>query len=110
MKINISGHHLEVTQGLKDHVEKRVRKLESHSHKILEIKILLSVNNITHNAEGNIYLIKTDFHAKCSSSDMYQSIDLLISKLDKQIIKYNEKVKDHSAQSNIKRTDFTSEN
>ena len=110
MEINISGHHLEVTQGLKDHIEKRVRKLEGHSHKILEIKILLSVNNITHNAEGNIYLPKTDFHAKCSSSDMYQSIDLLISKLDKQIIKYNEKIKDRSSQSNIKREVFTSEN
>ena len=110
MEINISGHHLEVTQGLKDHIKKRVRKLESHSDKILEIKILLSVDNITHNAEGNIYLPKTDFHARCSSSDMYQSIDLLISKLDKQIIKYYEKIKDHSAQSNIKRTDFPSEN
>ena len=28
MEINISGHHLEVTQGLKDYVEKKVRKLE----------------------------------------------------------------------------------
>ena len=110
MEINISGHHLEVTQSLKDYVEKKVRKLESHLQKILEIKILLSVNNITHNAEGNIYLPKTDFHAKCSSSDMYQSIDLLISKLDKQIIKYNEKIKNRSSQSNIKRADFTSEN
>lgn len=110
MEINISGHHLEVTQGLKDYVEKKVRKLESHLQKILEIKILLSVDKITHNAEGNIYLPKTDFHAKCSSSDMYQSIDLLISKLDKQIIKYNEKIKDHSSQSNMKRTDFTSKN
>ena len=110
MQINISGHHLEVTQGLKNHIEKKVKKLESHSQKIFEIKILLSIDNITHNAEGNIYLPKTDFHAKCSSSDMYQSIDLLISKLDKQIIKYNEKIKDHSSQSNIKRTDFTSEN
>ena len=110
MEINISGHHLEVTQGLKDHVEKKVRKLESHSQKILEIKILLSVDNITHNAEGNIYFPKNDFHAKCSSSDMYQSIDLLINKLDKQIIKYNEKIKDHSSQINIKKTDFTAEN
>ena len=84
--------------------------MEINLQKILEIKILLSVDKITHNAEGNIYLPKTDFHAKCSSSDMYQSIDLLISKLDKQIIKYNEKIKDHSSQSNMKRTDFTSKN
>ena len=86
MKINIIGHHLEITDGLKDHIGKKLKKIEGHSQEISEIKIILSVDNITHNAEGNIYLHKTDLHAKCSSSDMYQSIDLLVSKIDKQII------------------------
>ena len=70
----------------------------------------MSIENITHNAEGNIYLHKTDLHAKCSSSDMYQSIDLLVSKLDKQIIKHKDKIKSHQSHKNIKRTDFSAEN
>ena len=41
---------------------------------------------------------------------MYQSIDLLIDKLDKQIIKHNDKIKNNHFQNNIKRTDFSSEN
>ena len=110
MEINITGHQLEITEGLKGHIEKKIRKLKGHSHSILEIKIILSVDNITHNAEGNIYLPKTDLHAKCSSPDMYQSIDLLVNKLDKQIIKHNEKMKDHNSQSNFKRTNFSAEN
>ena len=110
MKINIIGHHLDITDALKDHISKKVKKLEGHSQDILEFKIILSVENITHNAEGNIYLHKTDFHAKCSSSDMYQSIDLLVSKLDKQIIKHKDKIKCHQSNKNIKRTDFSAEN
>ena len=110
MKINIIGHHLEITEGLKDHIAKKLKKIEGHSQDILEIKIILSVENITHNAEGNIYLHKTDLHAKCSSSDMYQSIDLLLNKLDKQIIKHNDKIKRHPSNNNIKRTDFSAEN
>ena len=110
MKVNLIGHHLEITDGLKDHIRKKLKKIEGHSHEILEIKIMLSVDNITHNAEGNIFLHKTDLHAKCSSSDMYQSIDLLVGKLDKQIIKHNDKIKRHHPYKNIKRTDFSSEN
>ena len=110
MKINITGHHLEITDGLKDHIGKKLKKIEGHSQEISEIKIILSIENITHNAEGNIYLHKTDLHAKCSSSDMYQSIDLLLNKLDKQIIKHNDKIKRHPSNNNIKRTDFSAEN
>ena len=109
MKVNIIGHHLEITDGLKDHTGKKLKKIESHSQEILEIKINLSIENITHNAEGNIYLHKTDLHAKCSSADMYQSIDLLVSKLDKQIIKHKDKIKNHQSHQNIKRTDFSAE-
>ena len=110
MKINIIGHHLKITDGLKDHIAKKLKKIEGHSQEISEIKIILSVDNITHNAEGNIYLHKTDLHAKCSSSDMYQSIDLLVSKLDKQIIKHKDKIKSHQSNKNIKRTDFSADN
>ena len=109
MKINIIGHHLEITNGLKDHIEKKIKKIKGHSKDILEIKFILSVDNITHNAEGNIYMPKTDLYAKCSGNDMYKSIDLLISKLDKQIMKHNDKNKDHHSQKNIKRADFSSE-
>jgi putative sigma-54 modulation protein len=56
MKINIIGHHLEITDGLKDHIGKKLKKIEGHSQEISEIKIILSIENITHNAEGNIYL------------------------------------------------------
>jgi putative sigma-54 modulation protein len=110
MKINITGHHLDVTDGLKDHIGKKLKKIKGHSQDILEIKIILSVDNITHKAEGNIHLPKTDIHAKCSSNDMYQSIDLLINKLDKQIIKHNDKIKTYQSLNNIKRTDFSDEN
>ena len=110
MKINIIGHHLEITDGLKDHIGKKLKKIESHSQEISEIKINLSIENITHKAEGNIYLHKTDLHARCSSTDMYQSIDLLVSKLNKQIIKHKDKIKNHQSHQNIKRTDFSAEN
>jgi putative sigma-54 modulation protein len=110
MKINIIGHHLEITDGLKDHIGKKLKKIIGRSQDILEFKIILSVDNITHNAEGNIYLRKIDLHAKCSSNDMYKSIDLLIDKLNKQIIKHNEKNKGHHTPNTFKNSDFPSEN
>ncbi|MBT6250795.1 MAG: ribosome-associated translation inhibitor RaiA [Nitrosomonadales bacterium] len=110
MKINITGHHLEITNGINDHIHNKIKKIKGHADYILEVKVILSVDNITHNAEANIHLPKTTLHAKCSSNDMYKSIDLLINKLDKQIIKHKEKMTDHHPLDNPKRANFSNEN
>ena len=36
-----------------------------------------------------------DINAKSVCDDMYKSIDLVINRLDKQVIKYKDKNKDH---------------
>ena len=36
-----------------------------------------------------------DLHAECADENMYSAIDMLADKLDRQVLKYKEKQKDH---------------
>jgi putative sigma-54 modulation protein len=45
---------------------------------------------------------KNNIHAEARDNDMYRAIDGVISKLDKQVIKYKEKISDHRQQESLK--------
>jgi putative sigma-54 modulation protein len=46
-------------------------------------------------AEATIHASGATIHANAEEDDMYAAIDALSSKLDRQVIKHKEKLKDH---------------
>ncbi len=100
MNINISGHHLDITPSLHEHITKKFLKIKTHFDYVIDVKFILSVEKLTHVAEATIHLPNIDIHAKCTDKDMYHGIELLIGKLDRQVIKYKEKIKDHHKNDN----------
>ena len=100
MNINISGHHLDITPSLHEHITKKFLKIKTHFDYVIDVKFILSVEKLTHIAEATIHLPNIDIHAKSTDKDMYHGIDLLIGKLDRQVIKYKEKIKDHHKSDN----------
>lgn len=91
MQINISGHHLEITNALREYVDDKFVKLERHSDQITSIKVILSPEPKTHKAEATVHTSGADLFATAEAEDMYASIDALVSKLDRQILKHKEK-------------------
>lgn len=96
MQLDITGHHVELTQGLKDKVTESVKKLEKHSDNISYIHVTLTVDKKTHKAEAKLDLEHhgSSIFAESSNDDMYRSIDDMVSKLDRQVIKHKEKMQD----------------
>ncbi|NPU92801.1 MAG: ribosome-associated translation inhibitor RaiA [Gammaproteobacteria bacterium] len=93
MQINISGHHVEVTDALKDYVADKLQKLERHTGDITSIQAILSVEKNRQKAEATIRVKGADLFANAESEDMYAAIDLLTDKLDRQVVKHKEKMK-----------------
>lgn len=91
MQINISGHHLEITDALREYVDEKFAKLERHSDQITSVKVILSPEPKTHKAESTIHISGADLFATAEAGDMYAAIDALTSKLDRQILKHKEK-------------------
>lgn len=95
MQINISGHHVEVTQALKDYVESKVEKLERHFDSITNIQVTLTVEKATQKAEATLHAAGVELHANSENEDMYAAIDQMSDKLDRQLLKHKEKTLDH---------------
>ncbi len=96
MSIQITARHdLTLTPGLTDHVHDKFKKLENHFSQIINTHVTLSVDKkFQQMAKANMNLAGGGtIVASCTTEDMYKSIDLLIDDLDKQIIKYKEKLK-----------------
>ncbi len=92
MRLNISGHHVEITQSLRDYSEDKFNKIKSNFDNIINIDLVLAVEKNIQKAEAVLHMRGTNMFAKVQSDDMYHSILELVKKLESQIIKYKEKV------------------
>lgn len=95
MQINITGHRMDVTPALRAFTEEKFDKLERHFDHITAINVVFDVEKLRQIAEATILVAKGELHASSESDDMYSAIDLLIDKLDRQLIKHKEKIRDH---------------
>ena len=95
MQINITGHHVDLTEALSEYVRTKFEKLERHFDNIQNVQVTLSVEKQRQKAEADIHLAGGQVVASDEHEDMYAAIDELVDKLDRQIIKHKEKMKSH---------------
>lgn len=95
MQTNITGHHVEITSALRDYVDNKLERLERHFDHITDVHVILTVEKQQHKAEASLHLKGHHLYADDSQADMYAAIDGLIDKLDRQVVKQKEKMKDH---------------
>ena len=91
MQITISGHHLDITDPIRDYVTTRLSKLERHYEQINSTAVILSVNKLTQKAEAIVHVSGAELFANAEHEDLYAAIDALSDKLDRQLIKHKEK-------------------
>lgn len=95
MQISFTGHRLDVTPALREFTTSKFDRLQRHFDKITSIHVTFDVEKLRQIAEATIFLSKAELHARSESQDMYSAVDILVDKLDRQIIKHKEKLQDH---------------
>lgn len=104
MQLNVTGHHIDMTDSLQNYVETKMDKLERHFDNVTNVHVILSVEKQRHKAEATIHVAGANIFADSENDDMYVAIDALIDKLDRQVRKHKEKVTDHHrAEGSIKK-------
>lgn len=97
MQINITGHHVEITPALRDYVNTKMQKIHKHFANITNVHVVLSIDKkFQQKAKAHINLAKGEIIADSESKDMYAAIDLLMDKLDRQVTKHKEELKQRS--------------
>ena len=100
MNLTISGHHLDLTPAIREHVENKLVRIRRHFDHVIDIAVILTVDKLPEKekrqkAEINLRLRGKNIHVESIAEDLYAAIDTLIDKLDRQVIKYKNKLQDH---------------
>lgn len=93
MQINLTGHHVEITDALRDYVNSKFSRLERHFDHITNAHVILNVEKMQQITEAKLHVSGGELFANAQHENMYAAIDGLIDKLDRQIIKHKEKLK-----------------
>lgn len=107
MNLTISGHNLDVTPALHKHITSKINKVMRHFDQTIEARVLLSIDNPKEKdrrqrAECTMRVKGSDLRAEGAQQDMYAAIDEMTDKLDRQLVRYKEKIQAHATES-IKR-------
>lgn len=100
MNLTISGHHLEVTPALRSYVEGKLDRITRHFDQVVDVRVLLSIGNQKEKegrqkAECNIHVKGDDLFAESVHEDLYAAVDDLVDKLDRQVVRFKDRQKDH---------------
>ncbi len=95
MQVIVTGHHLEVTEALKAHIDLKFEKLARHFDNVTDVHVILSVEKLIQKAEATLQLSGAKLFAEDHQDDMYAAIDAMVDKLDRQITKHKEKTSQH---------------
>ncbi|MDQ7788832.1 MAG: ribosome-associated translation inhibitor RaiA [Clostridia bacterium] len=92
MRVNVRGKNIQVTDALRDHVEKKLGKLERFFNNFGDAQATLTVEKDVHRVEVTIPLNGMILRGEEETPDMYASIDMVVDKLEKQLERFKGKL------------------
>lgn len=97
MHVTVTFRHMDSSDALRKYAEEKTSRLEKYLFEPIEVHWVLSVEKIRHIADATIAANGVSIKAEESTADMYSAIDMTIDKLEKQVRKHKEKLKDHKS-------------
>lgn len=91
MTINFKGKNIEVTPALKEHAEKKIGRL-SRIMDIDKVTVTLIAEGNREKAEVSMMIKGYLLRGEDSGQDVFAAIDTVVDKLEKQLVKYKEKL------------------
>lgn len=95
MNYNVRGENIEVTQAIREYVEKKIGKLERYFSNTPDAQASVNLKvraNNTSKVEVTIPMPNLVLRAEEENADMYAAIDLIVDKLERQIRKHKTKI------------------
>jgi putative sigma-54 modulation protein len=95
MQIQVSGQQIDITPALRDYATGKIGRIARHFENTIAASVVLGVEKLKHRAEATLKVSRRTIHAEADGADMYAAIDVLSDKLDGQVRKHKEKLKNH---------------
>ena len=95
MELLVTFRHAQSSNSLKDHIRDKIVKFDKYLIKPEITHVILNVENGRHCVEINMAENGHNFLAQSDSHDMYVALDEALAKLERQLKKYKEQIKQH---------------
>jgi putative sigma-54 modulation protein len=92
MNLQVSGHHLEVTPALRSYVQEKIGRVKRHFDHVIDAHVILTADKLRQKAEVTLHVPGKELHCECEDGDLYAAIDVLADRLDRQVLKYKDKL------------------
>lgn len=95
MQTSVTFKNLDPSEHLRNYVSEKLNRFDKYLFNPGEANVVLSVEKFRHIAEINIAGDRLNINGKEETEDMYSAIDMTLDKLEKQIKKNKQKVREH---------------
>jgi putative sigma-54 modulation protein len=103
MQLNITFRHVDPSDALKAYATEKVDRLKKYFDGLVEGHVILSLEKIRHFAEVTLQANGVRVNAKEETADFYTAVDNVVEKLERQLVRYKEKLKRHKPLTNRER-------
>lgn len=102
MQTTVTFRRMKATDGLKDHANEKMQRLTKYVSDPVESHVVLSMERYLHKAEINMSTHGMLVRGQETSSDMYNSIDRAVEKIENQLRKYHSKLIKHKPREGVR--------
>ncbi|MCB1148727.1 MAG: ribosome-associated translation inhibitor RaiA [Chlamydiia bacterium] len=95
--IIVKGHHVLVTDAMKNYAIEKVSKIERFSTRIIDVSVTMDIQKNEHRVDIDMRVNHVHIRSHASTTDMYVSIDQAIDRLKKQLRRYHSRLAEHQA-------------
>lgn len=92
MHVSVTFRHMDPTEALKSFAAEKVGRIQKYIQSPTDAEVVLSVEKYMHQADITIKAHGMMMRGKEKSEDMYASIDRAMSKIERQVKRYKEKL------------------
>lgn len=109
MQFSVTFRRMEATNALKQYAKERVERIKKYFPDPISVHVVMSTERgYSHRADVNVKLhngLKLAGHE--ATENMYSSIDLVIAKIERQVRKYKDKLREHKVKTQFSPLQWT---
>ncbi len=109
MQVRITGRNIQLTEAMKNYVDKKIKRLEKYLDEPIDIQVILNVEKFRQIAEVNVSSKSGSFYGSEESHDIYASVDMVVDKLEEQVRRKKERLQQRSRELRGEEMAFSSE-
>jgi putative sigma-54 modulation protein len=95
--LTITGRNVHVTDTMKEYALEKISKIERFNIRIVDVIVTMEVHKLEHRVDIIVKVDHIKIKSQATSDDMYASIDKAVDRIQTQIRKYHDKIRDHQA-------------